>query len=78
MLSQSGEIGLELLTKIQKVYGGSIYEHLKPGQHKATKYAYKLYWNRKEAIALILELLPHLYIKQQAAQDVLKYLTRKD
>ena len=78
MLSQSGDRGLKLLTEIQSLYGGNIYEHLKAGQHKATKSAYKLYWNKKEGINLITCLLPHLILKQKEAQIVLGYLTRND
>ena len=77
LLSQSGEDGLELLKHIQHEYGGSLYHHLKVGQHKATKDAYKLWWNKTEGIALIKLLLPHLRLKQQEAQNVLNYLTRK-
>lgn len=77
MLSQSGEIGLQLLTDIQTRYGGNIYQHLKPGQHKATKAAYKIWWNKKEAQQLIPQLLPFLRIKKDAAQAVLNYLNRK-
>jgi len=76
MLSQSGEDGLKLLQTIQEGYGGNIYEHLKPGQHKATKFAYKLYWNKKEAIKLINALLPWLILKYQAAFKVKQYLER--
>lgn len=78
MLSQSGDDGLRLLTEIQAFYGGTIYEHLKAGQHKATKSAYKLYWNKIEAIALCKVLIPHLMLKQEAAQQVLTYLTRNE
>ncbi len=76
MLSQSGPDGLHLLEQIQSQFGGNIYEHLKVGQHKATKSAYKIYWNKQEAIKLIQQLLPHLILKKQCAQDVLTYLTR--
>lgn len=76
MLSQSGEEGYKLLQTIQQQYGGNIYEHLAPGQHKATKHAYKIYWNKAEAIKLIDRLLPHLKLKQAAATTVLTYLTR--
>jgi hypothetical protein len=78
ILSQSGEDGKALLEHIQFEYAGNLYQHLKIGQHKATKNAYKLYWNRVEAINLIRELLPHLILKQQAAKTVLEYLTRND
>ncbi len=77
LLSQSGEDGLRLLKEIQSEYGGSIYLHLHPGQHKAKKTAYKIWWNKEEAITLITILLPHLRIKKQQAQDVLTYLTRE-
>lgn len=77
MLSQSGEDGLRLLEQIQLKYGGNIYQHLKPGQHKAKKAAYKLYWNREEAIELINTIADYLIIKQQVALNVLTYLTRK-
>lgn len=76
LLSQSGEEGLALFEEIQKLYGGSIYLHLKPGQHKATKPAYKLYWNKDEAIVLIKALLPFLIIKKHAAEEILAYLER--
>ena len=77
LLSQSGEEGLNLLTAIQKQYGGSIYLHIKPGQHKAKKPAYKLYWNKQEGIKLCETLIPHLILKKEAAQAVLTYLTRE-
>jgi len=78
MLSQSGEDGLALLTGVQAAFGGKIYQHLKIGQHKATKNAYKIYWNRVEAIRLIQCLLPYLILKENAAKEVLTYLTRND
>lgn len=78
MLSQSGEKGLQLLSAIQEIYGGAVYIHLKPGEHKATKYAYKLYWNKEEGVELIKKLLPYLNIKHDSAKEVLEYLTRKD
>jgi len=77
MLSQSGEDGYNLLCWIQEQYGGNCYKHLEAGQHKSTKDAYKLYWNKKEAIPLIEKLYPFLILKKQAAYDVLAYLTRK-
>lgn len=77
LLSQSGDDGLRLLERIQMEYGGSIYLHLKPGQHKATKAAYKLYWNKEEAITLINEISDYLILKQVAALEVLTYLIRK-
>lgn len=76
ILSQSGDDGLNLLKQIQEEYGGSIYEHLKAGQHKATKSAHKLYWNKAEGIILCERLIPHLILKKQSAQTVLSYLTR--
>lgn len=78
MLSQSGDEGFKLLELIQFTYGGHIYEHLKPGQYKATKSAYKLYWNKKDGIELCKTLIPHLVIKRRAAEDVLFYLTRDE
>lgn len=78
MLSQSGDNGLALLEKIQSSYGGKIYQHLKVGDYKATKPAYKLYWNKGEAIKLIQMLLPYLILKKDAAQQVLNYLTRNE
>lgn len=78
MLSQSGEDGLKLLEQIQHEVGGSIYQHLKAGQHKATKPAYKLYWNKEEGIALCSMLIPYLILKRQSAEEVLKYLTRNE
>lgn len=76
LLSQSGEDGRELLEKIRREYGGNLYLHISAGQHKATKPAYKLYWNKAEAILLIKDLLPYLILKKQAAQEVLEYLER--
>lgn len=76
MLSQSGEDGLALLVEIQKEYGGQLYQHLKIGEHKATKNAYKLYWRKTEAIALIPQLIPHLILKRKAAEEMMTYLTR--
>jgi sulfite reductase beta subunit-like hemoprotein len=78
MLSQSGDLGFYLLNLIQEKYGGSIYEHLKAGQHKATKSAYKLYWNKKEAVIFLKAILPHLVLKHQDAVNVIDYLTRND
>lgn len=78
MLSQSGEDGLQLLELISKQYGGTIYQHLKVGQHKATKPAYKIYWKKQEVSVLIPILLPHLILKKQAAIEVLAYVTRKN
>lgn len=77
MLSQSGEDGLALLEQVQEQHGGKIYEHLKAGQHKATKSAYKLYWNKKEGVELCKKLIPFLILKKNQAQIVLDYLTRK-
>jgi hypothetical protein len=77
MLSQSGEDGLRLLEEIQAIYDGRIYQHLKAGQHKATKAAYKLYWRKDEATRLIPQLLPYLRLKREAAQEVFTYITRK-
>lgn len=76
LLSQSGPDGLLLLRQIQHEYGGNLYHHLKVGQHKAKKDAYKLWWNKQEGIALIKLLLPHLRLKQKEAETVLTYLTR--
>lgn len=77
LLSQSGDDGLDLLENIKEQYGGSIYLHLHPGQHKAKKTAYKIWWNKDEAITLINQLLPHLILKKNEAEEVLKYLTRE-
>lgn len=76
MLSQSGWEGYLLLEQIQQQYGGNIYQHLKVGDHKATKDAYKIYWNKDEAILLCEQLIPFLILKKQAAQTVFSYLTR--
>lgn len=76
LLAQSGKEGYELFENIQKEYGGSIYTHLVAGEHKATKDAYKMYWNKEEAILLIEKLLPFLIIKKEAAALVLIYLKR--
>lgn len=78
MLSQSGEDGLRLLEEIQQKHGGKIYEHLKAGEHKATKSAYKLYWNKIEGIKLCQAMIPHLILKKQLAENVLTYLTRDE
>ena len=78
MLSQSGDKGLKLLSEISEQYGGSIYKHLDAGQHKATKAAYKLYWNKDEAVKLVTSLEPFLKIKREEAIEVIKYLTRND
>lgn len=77
LLSQSGEDGLSLLEAIQQQYGGTIYTHLRPGEHRAKKTAYKIWWNKEEAIKLIQILLPHLILKKQQAEEVLQYLTRE-
>lgn len=77
LLSQSGEDGLKLLEDIRDQYGGTIYLHLKPGQHRAKKTAYKIWWNKEEAIKLINILLPHLILKKTQAAEVLQYLTRE-
>lgn len=76
LLSQSGDNGLILLEEIQQTYGGHIYEHLKAGQHKATKAAYKLYWRKAECAELIPKILPFLRLKKAEAETVLKYVTR--
>lgn len=78
LLSQSGSDGLAILQKIQERFGGNLYTHLVAGQHKATKDAYKLWWNKEEGKLLIHALLPYLIIKKQQALDVLKYLERND
>jgi hypothetical protein len=78
LLSQSGDAGFKLLEQIQYQYGGSIYEHLQAGQYKATKSAYKLYWNKEEGILLCKTLIPHLVLKKCVAEEVLKYLERKN
>lgn len=78
MLSQSGDDGLKLLEEIQTFIGGTIYKHLNAGQYKATKPAYKLYWNKDEAPRLINFILPFLILKRNAAIEVLKYIQRKD
>ena len=76
LLSQSGEDGLILLEEIKKLFGGTIYLHLKAGQHKATKNAYKLYWNKEDAVVMLEQILPFLVLKQQHAKTVLEYLKR--
>jgi hypothetical protein len=78
LLAQSGEDGLHLLQMIQEEYGGKIYQHLKAGQHKATKNAYKLYWNKTEAIVMIEQILNFLILKYDAANAVLHYLKRDE
>lgn len=76
ILSQSGEDGLRLLKKIQRIYGGSIYKHLAKGQYKATKPAYKLYWGKKEGKDLLIRIKNKLFIKRKDAEIVLKYINR--
>jgi len=78
LLSQSGPEGLEILNKIQETVGGNLYTHLVAGQYKATKTAYKLWWNADEGKLLIKTLLPYLIIKKKEAQAVLEYLERND
>lgn len=78
LLSQSGEDGLKLLEDVQQFIGGTLYKHLDAGQHKATKPAYKLYWNKEEALRLINFILPFLILKREQAIAVSKYLTRKE
>ena len=77
LLSQSGEDGRAILASIQEQYGGLLYQHLKAGQHKATKPAYKLYWNADEAPTLIEKLVPYLLLKKEAALAVKSYIERK-
>ncbi len=77
MLSQSGEDGLLILLKIQQEYGGKIYHHLKIGEHKATKNAYKLYWNKDEGKTFLNRIIPRLILKRKDAELVLSYLERK-
>lgn len=76
MLSQSGPNGLQILQEIQTEYGGQLYHHLKPGQHKATKDAWKLYWRRDEGILFIQRIKDKLLLKRQDAETVLAYLER--
>jgi hypothetical protein len=76
MLSQSGDKGKEVLETIQETFGGNLYQHLEVGQHKATKPAYKLYWNKNEAIKLIEKLRSFLLIKHEEANRAYQYLTR--
>lgn len=78
LLSQSGEDGKELLLEIQKQYGGNFYQHLKIGQHKATKNAYKLYWNKEEGKQLIRRIKDKLLLKKNQAEELLLYLERND
>ncbi len=78
ILSQSGSDGLKILEAIKEQYGGSIYHHLRVGQHKAKKDAYKIWWNKEEASKLIEQLLPHLILKRNEAVEVLQYLKRNE
>jgi len=77
MLSQSGEDGLDILQRIQKQFGGKIYHHLKPGEHKATKHAYKLYWNKDDGLIFLNQIIPFLHLKQKDAKLVKDYYERK-
>ena len=72
LLSQSGPEGLRLLERIQYEYGGRIYHHLKVGEHKATKDAYKLYWNKQDGLEFCRKIIPHLILKKEQAQKVLE------
>jgi hypothetical protein len=76
LLSQSGEDGYNLLKEIQDQYGGKIYLHLRKGEYKATKNAWKLYWNKTEAIKMLQQIQPYLILKQQNAIVALEYLQR--
>jgi hypothetical protein len=76
MLSQSGEDGLVILEQIQKQFGGKIYHHLKVGEHKATKNAYKLYWNSEDGLAFLSQIIPYLRLKQHDARLVKEYYER--
>lgn len=76
-LSQSGEDGLAVLEAVQKQFGGKIYHHLRVGEHKATKNAYKLYWNKEDGAAFLIKLIPHLKLKKQDCQTVLNHYQRK-
>ena len=78
LLSQSGDDGLALLEEIQTQYGGKIYKHLSKGQHKATKDAYKLYWNKDEGLTFLVTLLPYLRMKRKDVQCGIDYLRRKN
>lgn len=77
IIGQSGDNGKRVLEQIQKQLGGNLYLHLSPGQHKAKKEAYKLYWNAKEALVLIDAILPYLVLKKEEAQKVKQYIERK-
>ena len=78
ILGQSGPDGLEILKQIQLQCGGQLYHHLKPGEHKATKDAYKLYWKAEEGKKFLEQIIPHLKLKQKAALEVLDYIRRND
>lgn len=76
LLGQSGEDGKALLEEIQKEYGGNLYHHLKAGQHKATKNAYKLYWNREEGISFLKRIQDKVIMKKKDVDNVLEYMER--
>lgn len=78
ILSQSGHDGLTLLEKIRDQYGGKVYNHLVAGQYKATKPAYKLYWNKEEGARMLAQIIPHLVLKKKAAEEVFTYLLRNE
>ena|ERR1700757_1252082 len=77
-IAQSGSDGLELLEKLRDQYGGNIYNHLSVGQYKATKPAYKLYWNKEEGARMLAQIIPYLRLKKQAAEEVFTYLIRNE
>lgn len=77
MLSQSGDHGREVLQAIQAEYGGQLYLHLRAGEHKATKDAWKLYWRRDEGAIFIRRILDKLILKRQDAETVLAYIERE-
>jgi hypothetical protein len=76
LLGQSGPDGYSLLKSIVDIYGGNLYLHLRPGEHKATKNAWKLSFRKLEAIKFLTDIQPFLILKQEDVKKVLEHLTR--
>lgn len=78
LLAQSGEEGKALLEEVVEQYGGRVYEHLKAGQHKATKSAYKWYICATNAAAFLRRIEPYLKLKKEKAQDAIRFVEERE
>jgi len=78
LLGQSGPEGLAILKEVQTMCGGQLYLHMKAGEGKATKDAWKLYWRAKEGRKFLEQITPYLRLKQKAALEALEYIKRND